>query len=110
MPGLPDPTYLDAGFADRLKRFDKYANDRGVQPQYISGYRTPEQQDAIRNSGQGITPAQRSLHSAGLAADVQLRGKSAEEQQILRDAATQAGLSWGGMFISISIPAATADG
>jgi hypothetical protein len=96
--GLSDPTYLDSEFADRLNRFEQYASDHGVQPTYISGYRSSDDQAALRATGQGTTPAQHSLHSAGLAVDVQYRKKLPEEQQILRQAAAQAGLDWGGKF------------
>ncbi|MBV8534971.1 MAG: M15 family metallopeptidase [Alphaproteobacteria bacterium] len=96
--GLAGPTYLDSEFADRLHRFEQYASGHGVQPKYINGYRSPEYQAYLRATGQGTTPAQRSLHSAGLAVDVQYRKQSPEEQKILRDAAAQAGLGWGGNF------------
>jgi uncharacterized protein YcbK (DUF882 family) len=98
LPGV-GPTYLDAEFADRLSKFEQYARENGVSFNYSSGYRTPEHQDEIRTRGEGTTPARKSLHSAGLAVDIDRFDKlSPRDQKILRDAAARAGLSWGGVF------------
>jgi hypothetical protein len=66
---------------------------------FSSADRTQARQDEIRASGEGTTPAEQSLHSAGLAVDVDKFAKFlAPKQLAIRSAAERAGLSWGGVW------------
>ena len=65
---------------------------------YTSGYRDPERQAEISSDPSSITPATNSLHSAGLAVDINYRQLTPEQQEIVRSAAYMAGLQWGGLF------------
>jgi uncharacterized protein YcbK (DUF882 family) len=89
---------MDAEFADKVSAFDRLAQEGGVTLQYTSGYRSQAQQDALQTDPQAITPATLSLHSAGLAVDVEWNNLNASQQSVVLDAAKQAGLRWGGTF------------
>ena len=98
LPGVGG-TYLDPRFAPKVQAFMDNARNNGVDLQFDSAYRSPEAQTDIRKShGYAYPPAQKSLHSAGLAVDVQYGGLPTAQQQVIRDAAAEAGLSWGGRF------------
>ena len=91
--------YLDSEFAPKVDAFIRYAREAGHDITFSSADRTQERQDQIRNSGEGTTPAEQSLHSAGLAVDVDQFVKfPAAKQLAIRNAAERAGLSWGGTF------------
>jgi len=90
--------YLDSEFARMVENFEELASSDGVTIRFLSGYRTPAYQQYMRENGIGRTPATNSLHSAGLAVDVNLENVSDDEFGIIRDAAEAAGLSWGGSF------------
>jgi len=98
LPGI-GRTYLDDAFAPRVQQFVQNAQQHGLTPQFNSAYRTPEQQRALQSDPNAVTPAQQSLHSAGFAVDVNYDSLPNDAQrQVLRDAATAAGLDWGGSF------------
>jgi hypothetical protein len=98
LPGLGQ-TFLDSQIAPMVSSFTRNAHDNGVDLQFLSGWRSPGQQADMRLKGLGTTPAAQSLHSAGLAVDVNYKDLPTDAQrQVVRDAATQAGLSWGGTF------------
>jgi uncharacterized Zn-binding protein involved in type VI secretion len=97
LPGL-GASYLDESFAVRVEQFISGAASRGVDLHFNSAFRTPEHQAALRNDPTAITPADTSLHSCGFAVDVNYSVLPAAQQQIIRDAASAAGLSWGGDF------------
>ncbi|KAB8161366.1 hypothetical protein FKV24_019060, partial [Lysobacter maris] len=105
LPGLGN-SFLDSGFADRVDTWKQDAARQGVKIKFNSAFRAQDRQDSLRGDPSAITPARLSLHSAGFAVDVNyssLRnipgGLTGDQQRtILRDAATKAGLSWGGNF------------
>lgn len=98
LPGKPG-SYLDSEFAPKVDAFVRYAREAGHDITFSSADRTQEDQDEIRRSGNGTTPAKQSLHSAGLAVDVDQFAKFLEPKQLaIRNAAERAGLSWGGAF------------
>lgn len=49
-------------------------------------------------SGANFTPAEHSLHSAGLAVDVDFKNSGPETRKVLLEAARNAGLNWGGSY------------
>jgi type IV secretion system protein VirB6 len=97
LPGLGS-TYLDQSFAPRVEQFIANAAARGVNLHFNSAFRTPDHQAALRNDPAAITPAETSLHSCGFAVDVNYSVLPISQQQIIREAAAAAGLSWGGDF------------
>ncbi|MEY4588852.1 MAG: hypothetical protein RL497_928 [Pseudomonadota bacterium] len=105
LPGL-GKTYLDDSFTPKINSFIANSSAKGVNLQFTSAYRSIEKQQSLKNDPKAITPATRSLHSAGFAVDVnysglknQKGGLSADAQRaIIREAANAAGLSWGGNF------------
>jgi uncharacterized protein RhaS with RHS repeats len=116
LPGL-GTTYLDDSFYPLVQQFIANAIAQGVNLQFNSAYRTPDQQAALRNDPNAITPASQSLHSCGFAVDVNYSVLPTRQQTIIRGAASAAGLNWGGNFtppdpphfyVEPSIPRATA--
>jgi len=97
LPGLGS-TYLDDSFSPHVDQFIANAAANGVNLNFNSAYRTPEHQAALHNDPHAITPADQSLHSCGFAVDVNYSTLSTAQQKIIRDAASSAGLSWGGSF------------
>ena len=105
LPGL-GKTFLDAEMAIKVKAWIQAAQAKGVDLHFNSAYRDQARQSSLRHDPRAITPAERSLHSAGLAVDVQyssLRhrrgGMTADQQRtVIRETAAQAGLKWGGDF------------
>jgi D-alanyl-D-alanine carboxypeptidase len=98
LPGRPG-SYLDSEFAPKVDAFIRYAREAGHDITFSSADRTQERQDEIRRSGTGTTPAEQSLHSAGLAVDVDKFVNFPEAKKLaIRNAAERAGLSWGGAF------------
>ena len=103
--GLGD-TYLDKDIAADVVSFEKEAKDKGITLVFNSAYRTPEKQESLKDDASAITPADKSLHSAGLAVDVNYSslkdipgGLTGDQQRTkIREAATKAGLNWGGNF------------
>lgn len=108
LPGLGN-TYLDQSMVPKVNNFIANAAAHGVNLHFNSAYRTPEHQAALQNDPNAITPADHSLHSAGFAVDVNYSSLPANQRQIIRDAATAAGLSWGGNFQSADPPHFYAD-
>ena len=99
LPGLPDTTYLDSEFAPKVNDFVKYAKDAGFPLNFASAYRGQEKQTEMVQNKEGKMPADKSLHSAGLAVDVDGFDALPEPSKLaVRKAADQAGLSWGGTF------------
>lgn len=99
LPGRDADQFLDSNFANRVSKFQQYANEDGDTLRFSSAYRTPEFQATLRDDPNAITPAKNSLHSAGLAVDVEgFNSFPADKQQRIREAAQAAGLSWGGNF------------
>lgn len=115
--GLGKLTYLDSTFAPRVAMFDRLAQEGGVVLQYTSGYRDQATQDKLKTDPTATTPAEFSLHSAGLAVDIanlykipqphgtpekskmeQWEAWSNDKKKVILDAARQAGLRWGGVF------------
>lgn len=97
LPGLGS-TYLDQNFATHVDQFISNAAANGVNLHFNSAYRTPAHQAALHNDPAAITPADTSLHSAGFAVDVNYSTLSTADQAVIRQAASDAGLSWGGSF------------
>lgn len=104
LPGL-GKTFLDAEMATKVKAWIRAAHAKGVDLHFNSAYRDQAKQSSLRHDPKAITPTERSLHSAGLAVDVQyssLRnrpGMTARQQRtVIRETAAQAGLKWGGDF------------
>jgi hypothetical protein len=108
LPGLGN-TYLDQSMVPKVNEFIANAAAHGVNLHFNSAYRTPEHQAALHNDPNAITPADNSLHSAGFAVDVNYSSLPANQRQIIRDAATAAGLQWGGDFRSADPPHFYAD-
>lgn len=97
LPGLGN-SYLDQSFAPRVEQFIADVAARGVSLHFNSAFRTPARQAALHNDPTAITPANISLHSCGFAVDVNYAVLPQTQQQIIREAANTAGLSWGGDF------------
>jgi hypothetical protein len=98
LPGRPG-SYLDSEFAPKVDAFVRYAREAGHDITFSSADRTQAKQDDIIRSGTGTTPAEQSLHSAGLAVDVdQFVNFPAAKKLAIRNAAERAGLSWGGTW------------
>ncbi|MEG2568220.1 MAG: RHS repeat-associated core domain-containing protein, partial [Acinetobacter sp.] len=97
LPGLGD-TYLDDSFYTNVQSFITNASDNGVELHFNSAYRSPQHQADLHNDPNAITPADHSLHSCGFAVDVNYSVLSNSQQEIIRKAATDAGLDWGGEF------------
>nr|WP_248782265.1 M15 family metallopeptidase [Yokenella regensburgei] len=75
------------------------ASANGVDLHFNSAYRSPQHQNALHNDPNAITPADHSLHSCGFAVDVNYSSLPNDAQrEVVRNAATAAGLSWGGDF------------
>jgi RHS repeat-associated protein len=92
-------TYLDDAFAPKVDDFLATAKRLGVPNLIVkSAYRSRDRQAELRNDPNATTPAKNSLHSAGWAIDVNYRKYSSDQQELIRDAATSAGLDWGGNF------------
>lgn len=99
-------TYLDGDFKSKVDSFTSNAKTNGVSLVFTSAYRSEEKQKTLKSDPKAITPATKSLHSAGYAVDVKYTsltdekgGKTGDEQRtIIKTAATDAGLSWGGDF------------
>jgi hypothetical protein len=87
-------TYLDSEFANRVAA----AQQAGVVIRYTSGYRSPDEQTALLSDPNATTPAALSLHSAGLAIDVDWQHLTPDQRHSVLTAAADAGLSWGGNF------------
>jgi hypothetical protein len=103
LPGLGS-TYLDDAFYPLVQQFITNAAARGVNLQFNSAYRTPDQQAALHNDPNAITPANQSLHSCGFAVDVNYSVLPTRQQTIIRTAAAAAGLNWGGNFTPPDLP------
>lgn len=105
-------TYLDKDFKVNVDTFIDEASKNGVTLKFNSAYRSPKYQKGLKGDPTAITPATNSLHSAGLAVDVNyaslsnIRGGLTGDQQrtIIRNAASAAGLSWGGNFKTPDVP------
>lgn len=97
LPGVGD-TYLDQSMVPKITVFIANAQARGVSLHFNSAFRTPEHQERLRHDPNAITPATHSLHSAGFAVDVNYSTVSEEQREVIRTAAHDAGLSWGGNF------------
>lgn len=105
-------TYLDDAFSPKVDKFVEGASGGGVKIKFNSAYRAPEKQSALKDDKAAITPADKSLHSAGFAVDVNYSslkdikgGLTGDKQrEVIRDAAEKAGLSWGGSFATPDPP------
>ncbi len=72
---------------------------RGGQFYFNSAFRTVAQQGNLQNDPTAITPATLSLHSSGLAVDVNYSSLASDElRTVVRNAASASGLNWGGNF------------
>lgn len=92
-------TYLDNDFYTHIQTFIDNASANGVDLHFNSAYRSPQHQNALHNDPNAITPADHSLHSCGFAVDVNYSSLPNDAQrEVVRNAATAAGLSWGGDF------------
>ncbi|MBM0206108.1 M15 family metallopeptidase [Micromonospora sp. STR1s_5] len=107
LPGMGN-TYLDSTFLPMVQSFIREAATRGVTLNFNEAFRPPGAQAEMQANPNAITPAAAgsSLHEAGFAVDVNyssLRnipgGLTGDQQRTaIREAATAAGLSWGGNF------------
>lgn len=97
LPGL-GCTYLDQSMVPKVSAFIANAEAHGVSLHFNSAFRTPEHQERLRHDPNAITPATHSLHSAGFAVDVNYSTVSEEQREVIRTAARDAGLQWGGNF------------
>ena len=91
-------TYLDQSMVPKVNAFIANAQAHGVSLHFNSAFRTPEHQERLHHDPNAITPATHSLHSAGFAVDVNYSTVSEAQREIIRTAAHDAGLSWGGNF------------
>ena len=83
----------------KVQAFVDGASEGGVQLNFNSAFRTVAQQGNLQNDPTAITPATLSLHSAGLAVDVNYSSLPSDAMRtVVRNAASAAGLSWGGNF------------
>ncbi|MFI5031948.1 MAG: hypothetical protein ACHQPH_14725 [Reyranellales bacterium] len=90
----PAPTMLGPTPTPVSPPTAKYTREAGHDIQLSSGYRTQAEQDDIIRSGKGKMPAKQSLHSAGLAVDVNSFDGLPEPMTLdIRHAADRAGLS-----------------
>jgi D-alanyl-D-alanine dipeptidase len=105
LPGL-GKTYLDSEMATKVTAWIAAASEKGVELKFNSAYRDQEKQSSLKDDPKAITPADLSLHSAGLAVDVNYsslksvpKGLTGDEQRkIIRETAAEQGLKWGGDF------------
>jgi hypothetical protein len=98
LPGRPG-AHLDSEFAPKIDAFVRYIREAGHDITVSSADRTQAEQDKIISSGTGRTPAEKSLHSAGLAVDIdKFDDFPAAKKLAIRQAAERAGLSWGGTW------------
>ena len=105
-------TYLDDAFSPKAEDFIKNAKTAGVDLEFNSAYRSPEKQAELKKDETAITPADTSLHSAGFAVDVNFSsladiadGLTGDQQrEVIKSAAKDAGLDWGGHFKSADPP------
>lgn len=105
-------TYLDDAFSPKVDKFVEGASGGGVELKFNSAYRAPDKQKSLKDDKAAITPADKSLHSAGFAVDVNYSslkdvkgGLTGDKQrEVIRDAAEKAGLSWGGAFSTPDAP------
>jgi hypothetical protein len=97
LPGL-GLTYLDQSMVPKVNAFIANAQAHGVDLHFNSAFRTPEGQERLHHDPNAITPAEHSLHSAGFAVDVNYSTVTEAQREIIRTAAHDAGLSWGGNF------------
>jgi hypothetical protein len=91
-------TYLDQSMVPKVNAFIANAQAHGVNLHFNSAFRTPEHQERLHHDPNAITPATHSLHSAGFAVDVNYSTVNEAQREIIRTAAHDAGLSWGGNF------------
>ena len=99
LPGQAETTYLDSEFAPKVNDFIKFAKEDGISLNFSSAYRSQEKQTQMFQNNEGKMPAKQSLHSAGLAVDVDgFDDLPAVTKLAIRRAAERAGLSWGGTF------------
>ena len=95
-------SYLDDQFAPSVDDFLTTADELGVHDLAVtSAFRSTAKQAAMRKNPAkygAITPAKNSLHSAGWAIDVNFGDYSSDVQDDILEAASAAGLSWGGDF------------
>ena len=98
LPGLGH-TYIDSSMVEPISNFVAAAAQSGVDISFSSAFRSTKTQMAL-NGFNSTTPARpgTSLHEAGYAIDIHWRQIPAEDRQSVVDAATEAGLSWGGHF------------
>jgi hypothetical protein len=82
----------------KVNAFIANAQAHGVSLHFNSAFRTPEHQERLHHDPNAITPATHSLHSAGFAVDVNYSTVSEAQREVIRTAAHDAGLSWGGDF------------
>jgi hypothetical protein len=111
--GIGD-TYLDDQFSPRVEEWIELARAQGVDLTFNEAFRTSAYQAALANNPNAITPANAgtSLHEAGFAVDVNYSSLSNipggltgnQQRQIIRDTASQAGISWGGNFTNPDPP------
>jgi uncharacterized Zn-binding protein involved in type VI secretion len=97
LPGLGG-TYLDASFKPHVEQFISNAAAHGVHLHFNSAYRSPQHQAALHNDPNAITPATKSLHSCGFAVDVNYSTLPESQRAVIRQAAKDAELKWGGHF------------
>ncbi|HTR84724.1 MAG TPA: M15 family metallopeptidase [Reyranella sp.] len=99
LPGWGE-TFLDSEFAPKVDAFIENARAKG-DLNFSSAYRSQAKQDWMRDhpreAGVVYPPAKQSLHSAGMAVDVDM-GQDPKRREAITDAATRAGLTWGGTF------------
>ncbi|HXD35255.1 MAG TPA: XVIPCD domain-containing protein [Rhodanobacter sp.] len=97
LPGMGH-TYLDQSMVPKVNAFIANAQAHGVSLHFNSAFRTPEHQERLHHDPNAITPATHSLHSAGFAVDMNYSTVNEAQREIIRTAAHDAGLSWGGNF------------
>ncbi|MCA0176388.1 MAG: D-alanyl-D-alanine carboxypeptidase family protein [Proteobacteria bacterium] len=99
LPGIGD-THLDDQFSPVVQNWIDLNKSQGVNVNVTSAFRSTQSQAALSGSAGAITPAAAgsSLHEAGWAIDISWSSLSSAQRTIVRNNATQAGLSWGGGF------------
>ena len=111
LPGIkPTENYLDSKFAPMVKDWVAKAKAKGVELQFNAAFRPPGKQAEVKGDPSSVTPANpgSSLHEAGFAVDVNYNSLKSdkggltgdEKRKIILDTAGEAGLSWGGKFVT----------
>jgi RHS repeat-associated protein len=91
-------TFLNTNFSVCVNGFIQLCSSWGINIQVTSAYRSPAYENVLAQTNPLAQGVQYSLHSCGLAIDINWNGIAAQDRDWVLWAAEQAGLSWGGTF------------